>query len=411
MSRVGISGVVIGAAALFSLYAWAEFLSTFSHPGAIGLNLDAPGTDWMVFYGAARLFLAGKAGLIFHGQQFTDVLNTAFSGWLSQPMPFRPWVYPPSYLLLMLPFGTLSFGAAYAAFQAVSAVLLAAALFCGADRPEARAFVIAAALLCPAAALNVAAGQNAFLTAALLIGGFRLAPRRPLLGGAVLGILTFKPQFWILVPIALVAERNWKALGASLGAAAALAAASAAVLGIGVWQGWLHLALTTYWNPAARWVLNGRIAGDSIWACLVVSGVPASIANALQGAAVFLAAAAVYRGFRLPLPPDRKLAALLAATIFAAPHSSIHDAVMLAIAAGLWIVGTASGRAPAWKGMLALLLWLAPLVNPPQTVPLGRLTPLLILAFLGVLLAGRDNRSAVPDHGAAGPLRASPDPV
>jgi hypothetical protein len=49
-------------------------------------------------------------------------------------------------------------------------------------------------LLCPAASINLFAGQNAFMTGALLVGGCRLLERRPFLGGAVLGLLGYKPQ-------------------------------------------------------------------------------------------------------------------------------------------------------------------------------------------------------------------------
>jgi alpha-1,2-mannosyltransferase len=96
----------LGGGAVASLYGWALFLSNFSHPGAIGLNLNDPGSDWMVFYSAARSFFAGRLDLIFDGEDFTPYLNTAFSAWLSKPMPYRPWVHPPTYLLLLLPFGS-----------------------------------------------------------------------------------------------------------------------------------------------------------------------------------------------------------------------------------------------------------------------------------------------------------------
>ena len=209
MPKIGIPAVMLAAGAVASLYSWAIFLSTFSHPGAIGLDLNAPGTDWMVFYGAARSFFAGKLDQIFDGERFTGYLNAAFSGWLTKPLPYRPWVYPPTYLLLLLPFGKLTFAVSYFAFQLVSAVLLGLVLCWKADRPRARAFIIWSALLSPAASINVAMGQNAFLSSALLVGGWRVLRRNPLLGGAVLGMLTVKPQFGLLLPVALLAAREW----------------------------------------------------------------------------------------------------------------------------------------------------------------------------------------------------------
>jgi alpha-1,2-mannosyltransferase len=387
--------VILVAAAIAALYGWAVVASTPAHPGSIGLNLNALGTDWMVFYGAVQWFFDGNLGPVFDGERFTSYLNLTFSGWLSEPISFRPWVYPPSYLLVMLPFGTLSFAASYLAFQLVSAALLAGALWFGADRPDARALVIAAVLLGPAAAINVGMGQNAFLSAALLVGGLRMLRTHPALGGAILGLLTVKPQFWLLVAVALAASREWRALSWSVLAAAALALASAAVFGIDSWRHWLDLVHGSYADPQGKWVELGRMWGDSIYACLVSAGASQTVANAAQAAGSLLGIGLVYRAFRLPLTRDQKIAVLLAGTILAAPHSSLADTVLLASAAALWISKAAENGAPPATWALALAIWLVPLVNPPVVSPPGRLTPLLVLTFIGMILAGTDRAAGI----------------
>jgi hypothetical protein len=400
MRRVHIPGVILAVAAIAALYAWAVVALTPAHPGSIGLNLNALGTDWMVFYGAVQWFFDGNLGGLFDGERFTAYLNSTFSGWLTQPTPFRPWVYPPSYLLAMLPFGTLPFALSYVAFQLVSAGLLAAALWFGSDRPGARPLVIAAALFGPAAAINVGMGQNAFLSAALLVGGCRMLRSRPALGGVILGMLTMKPQFWLLVPVALAAGREWRALLWSILGGIGLALASALVFGIDSWRHWLLLAQASYADPQGKWVELGRLWGDSIYACLVAGGASQTVANAAQAAGTLLGVALVYGAFRLPLAGDRKIAVLLACTILAAPHSSLADTVLLATAAALWmgeaVEGEAAeGVAPLAPWTLALALWLVPLVNPPLVSPIGRLTPLLILGFVAMFLAGAGRAAGV----------------
>jgi alpha-1,2-mannosyltransferase len=391
MPKIGIPAVMLAAGAVASLYGWAVFLSTFSHPGAIGLDLNAPGTDWMVFYGAARSFFAGKLDQIFDGERFTGYLNAAFSGWLTKPLPYRPWVYPPTYLLLLLPFGKLTFAVSYFAFQLVSAVLLGLVLCWKADRPRARAFIIWSALLSPAASINVAMGQNAFLSSALLVGGWRVLRRNPLLGGAVLGMLTVKPQFGLLLPVALLAAREWRALIAAVATAAILFGASIAVFGIDAWRQWIDLAATTYGDPNGKWLEYGRMWGNSVYACLAAFSAPASMADIAQLAAVCVSAVLVHQAFRLTLPGDRKIAILLAATILAAPHSSLADSVMLAIAAVLWVSEAPEISGSHWKRPLAGALWLAPLFNPPLISIPGRFTPIVITAFIAAAL-GRGSR-------------------
>src|SRR5712691_4230432 len=109
MRHIQVPPIIVAVACVAALYLWAVVVATPAHPGAIGLNLNALGTDWMVFYSGAQYFFDGNLGGLFDGERFTQYFNAAFSGWLSEPTPFRPWVYPPSYLLAMLPFGILPF--------------------------------------------------------------------------------------------------------------------------------------------------------------------------------------------------------------------------------------------------------------------------------------------------------------
>ena len=55
--------------------------------------------------------------------------------------------------------------------------------------------------------VNVGHGQNGFLTAALLGGALHWLDRRPWLAGVLIGCLAYKPQFGVLIPVALLAGR------------------------------------------------------------------------------------------------------------------------------------------------------------------------------------------------------------
>src|SRR5271156_2484881 len=304
---IEIPPVLLAVAVIASVYEWALFASTFSYPGTIGPDLNAPGGDWIAFYGAARAFLDGRPDLIFDGNRLTAYLNSAFSWWLSEPLEFRPWVYPPSYLMLVLPFGALPFIAAYLTFQLATAGLLAAALGLGPDPRNAKFLVAVSALLSPAAAFNVVGGQNAFLVSALVVAGFRLIRRPPVAGGALLGALTNKTQFGLLVPIALIAEREWRALVATAMAGLALVLISIPVVGIDLWVQWLRMTTDIYVAGDAKWIEYGRIWGISVFACVAAAGGSETLANAAQAAAILVAAGFTYRAFRLPLAENHRL--------------------------------------------------------------------------------------------------------
>ncbi|HEX3954731.1 MAG TPA: hypothetical protein VHW90_14235, partial [Stellaceae bacterium] len=80
-----VPAVIVAAAAIAAIYAWAVFALTPSQPGMIGLNLNALGTDYMVFYSGARWFFDGHLAVLFDGERFSAYLNSTFAYWLSKP--------------------------------------------------------------------------------------------------------------------------------------------------------------------------------------------------------------------------------------------------------------------------------------------------------------------------------------
>lgn len=374
-----------------SFYAWAVLVSTFVQPGWIGLNHIAPGTDWMVFYGAIRSALNGHLSLVMNGDDFTAYLNRAFADWLTVPLQFRPWFYPPSFLVLLLPFAPLGFIGSYVAFQIATFGLLAAALNRSGE-PASR-LVIAAVVASPAASLDIVDGQCAFLVAGLIVAGVRLLDERPILAGVILGLLSFKPQFFLLVPVALLAFNQWRSLLAAAASVLALAAISAAIFGLDIWSWWVPQAVDNLLSPDPKWVNFGRIWGHSVWTCAVLLGAPDRLASLLQLAAIAAGALAVVVAFRSALSTDKRLAVLLAATVLAAPHSGPYDATLLAVATALWLAGEIKAPRPLhW--LLGLGIWMVPLLSPPAYIVAGRFAPLLTVAMIALILGERQHRSS-----------------
>src|SRR5215469_9805419 len=211
----------------FGVWGWTFYLGVFA--GVLG-------EGWMVFFNAARLYFDGQLALLYDGVGSTALLNARFAHWLAHPLPLHPWLYPPHALLLLLPFGRLPFAPAGVLFLALGFVAMVSAAWQFAKTRTERVIHAASLVLCPAAAFTVCLGQNTFVTCALLLAGFGTLRRRPVFGGALLGIVTYKPQLWLMVPVALIAARQWKALVAACGAALLLIAVSVALFGIEPWR-------------------------------------------------------------------------------------------------------------------------------------------------------------------------------
>ena len=121
------------------------------------------------------------------------------------------YYYPPPFAFLLAPLSLLPSAPAYLVFQSVSFAAFAAATFSGGHwQPR-----LAMLAILPATWVALASGQNGFLSAALLIGGMRLSGIRPVLGGILLGLLAYKPQLGLLVPVALTASGSWRAMAAA----------------------------------------------------------------------------------------------------------------------------------------------------------------------------------------------------
>ncbi len=387
--------VVIGG--VIGLYGWLVFVMAFDHDGLIGPHYNAPGVDYMVYWLAARAAMAGDFALLADPVAFTDQINTHFQAWLSAPLSLFAWLYPPHFLLILLPFVVLPFALSYAAFQMMSfaAAVAAGSYFWAGDAGRRPVWLVGLALA-PATSVNVIAGQNALLTLALLLGGVGLFGRRDFAAGAILGLLSYKPQFAMMVPVALLAARNWRALaGAALSVASGVAL-SAATFGFAPWWDWLgHTVPGGLIGGAAdpAWSQTGRLWGLSVWAWATVLGAPGWLANTAQVAVVILAAASTWMAFRGPFGRDRRMAVLLTATLVAAPHCSSYDLVLLAAAVLLLYRAALDGIVIIPSLSLLVLPWCAPLATVPRSSIFGLGVPVVILGLLLMLLRPlRDRR-------------------
>ncbi len=237
-----------------------------------------------------------------------------------------PFPYPPIFLLLVRPLGLLPVGLAYHVWIGLG---LAAFLW-AATGPRLRPLTAVLLAALPASSVCIAAGQSGFLTGALLVGGLRLAVARPWLGGLLLGVLTFKPQLGLMVPVALAAAGAWRAFGAAAAVTAALSAMTLLAFGPGAWVDWLT-TLPGYQN---RFDLNlGNLhLQPTVTANLALAGAPAVATRAVQALVAMVMAVLVWMCCRRGLSRTA-IAVVAAATVAANPHAFFYDLPMLTAAA------------------------------------------------------------------------------
>jgi hypothetical protein len=251
------------------------------------------------------------------------------------------------------------------------------------------------ALAYPAVFINLGHGHNGFLTAALLAGALVQLDRRPWLAGILIGLLAYKPQFGVLIPLVLAVSGRWRVFAAAALTVAALALAVTLAFGMDVWTAFFA---STAFTRSVVLEQGGtgwhKIQSAFSWVRLWGGGVP--LAYAVQGAVTLAVAAALGWLWRTRANFPLKAAALLIGTVLATPYVLDYDLMLLAPAiAFLAADGASRGFAP-WQKTVLAALWLLPLaarsVAQATSVPLA--VPLMLLAF-GFLLHRAMNEPGV----------------
>jgi hypothetical protein len=319
--------------------------------------------DFFGIWSWARFVIERPVARIYdHAEQhaFLQSLNPPFT------VPF-PFPYPPTYLLLIRPLGWLSYTTALHVWTAVTFLAYVAAV-CGLTGGRAAAIL---AIIAPAAAVNAMFGQNGFLTAALLLGGAGLMASRPILAGVLLGLLSYKPQFGLVIGVALAAAGMWRTALAAAVTVGAMVAASLAAFGVEPWIAWLR-ALPDF--VAIVDEQRGRLAHliPTARSDALALGATEQIANLIQAAVTAAAAVAVWITFRRGSGP-LAVAALAFASVLAAPYAFLYDLTIVAVAVALIVAERLKALSAAeLVGLTAVILLPAAmflqLVPPVATV-------------------------------------------
>jgi hypothetical protein len=300
---------------------------------------------------------------------------------IAGPIDFYHYGYPPVLLLLSAPLALLPYVPALLAWLAGGVLLFTRTLRLA--MPEG-AWLLA--LATPALFLNMIAGQNGAWTAVLLGGGLCLLDRRPVLAGIMFGLLCYKPHLGLLIPIALIAGRQWRAVFAAAATVIILVLGSLLLFGAETWTAYLRTAtmLRTVILEDGTGVWH-RMLSVFVFARRLGADIP--LAYAIQIAAGLAAAAVVAVAWLRDAPAPLRNALLVLGTFLATPYLQDYDLVIGAFAVA-WLVAwdRSEPLSPRTFAACALVL-VAPLVASPVGLQTGLAVGALLLGSAFVLVA------------------------
>lgn len=347
--------------------------------GDIGPN-DLPlGSDF------GQVWVAGKEVLAGQPEAPYDIRRHA----AAQRVAFGPdagifgWHYPPYFLAPAALLARLPYLQALSIWQSATLALYLASIFAilrGARLG--RATIVIGALAFPAVLVNLGHGQNGFLTAALLGGGFALLDRRPLMAGVLFALLFYKPQFALILPLALAIGGRWRVIAGAGATLFAMTAASIVVFGLSSWGAFFDSLGFT------RTILEQGAIGfekiQSVFAAVRLMGGGVVAAYLFQGLATALSLGALVALLRSGADARVKAAGTIIAMFLSTPYALDYDMMALAPAMALLLAdGLERGFRPYEKSALAFA-YAAPLLARPVAgaiaLPLGAAAIILLFA-------------------------------
>lgn len=309
------------------------------------------GKEFRLFWIGSFMALNGKLSDIYNNSRFEEVEKS-----LTGDNEHHVWLYPPTFLLMILPLSLLPYLASLAVWLAITLGSYCIVLRRICPQP----LIFFWILFFPGIAINLLVGHNGCLSGTLLGGGLLFIESSPILAGIFFGLFLYKPQLAILIPLALLVGRRWKVLGMTAVAAICMGLASVLILGYEPWLAfWRNIPLSAnltdiplFWKKMPTIYAAARLAGSGTtiaWMLqgLLMVGVIAGVSWVWSGGATAASRASI----------------LVLGILLFTRYAFIYDYAILAIPlAWLWQEGQTAGWLPLEKPVL-LCAWFMPLIS------------------------------------------------
>jgi arabinofuranan 3-O-arabinosyltransferase len=316
--------------------------------------------DFCWIWVSGKLAPSSNPALVYDPAAFTVALRTFLGTDVCRYLHFS---YPPTVLFFAYPFGLLPYMPAFAVWIVATIVLYLVAVYAIIPRPAA----VIAALTPMAVPVNVLFGHNGFLTAGLIGLSLVFVERRPWLSGILFGLLTYKPQFGVLLPLALLASRNWRTLCWATASSVVLSAAATAAFGYRGWPSFIDLL----WHRNSALSTDGvELELQSIYGLLYWAGVSTWLSWTVHLAVAIIVAIAVCAVWAKPIPHPLKAAILSIGALMVTPYVLRYDLCILSIPVAFLVKdGLSRGFLAGERTVIliciaAFLFWLALPIGP-----------------------------------------------
>lgn len=375
MSRYQKLALVMGLSASFLSYCifrpWNTTESFF---------LGAPfGRDFVNFWVAGRLA----------GEERLDVLidlptyNALISQIFAHPPDLFVFSYPPSILPFLAWLADVPYGAGLVAWTVLNlACMVAATRLYSSDQRLALL-----ACLSPAMLMTIMFGHFGGVAALCLATMLRCGRTHPWRSGALMALLSVKPQLFVLFCGLGLLVGQWSTVWRATLASGLLIAASAALYGLQPWLNFFAWTAPYHANILRSLRLSELHTAISGYVVARKLGLESG-AVAVQAVGSLAFAGAVARVWRQPMTPQCRDSLFLLGGLAIMPYFNHYDMALAAPALTVMVFGDEQpARGGNWRRNGGLLLWISPAMVTLPAMETWHLGSLQALAGLILLVA------------------------
>jgi alpha-1,2-mannosyltransferase len=369
---------------------WSVCLVDYAKPGIIDRAGNIKFQDFLQFPISARLIASGHADQLYDDQVLAREIHATIG---RDTSVYLQYFYGPQVALPFIPLASLPFLAQAAIWVALSLLMYFVCIYlilkrCAALRPY-RALVAICALAYPPLFHFFMRGQlSVVLLVCFTAAYLAFFLERDFLAGVTLGLLAFKPQFLVAIPLILLLAQAWKALAGVVISAATQLALTSLYFGRDVMQAYFARLLHSASHPGSTELIFSPIQMHSLhsfWELLIPSRPGVWALYVLTSFAVTGIAASIWKS---SAPLALRFSALMFAAVLVNPHLYIYDLLALAPAFLLltdWSLDNPLHSAKPALDVLLYLAFLLPLFGPLAYWTHLQLSVVVFAALLGTL--------------------------
>jgi hypothetical protein len=341
---------------------WAIWLIDMWVPGPLDRFGKVKGTDFLHFYVIGSMAREGRNDLLYDARAQYDRSRAVVHGSDDFYLP----VESPQTALVIAPLTRSPYTVALAWW--LLAIVIGYACCCWAmwrEMPGLRTYqyaVVACCLAFPGLYSTVLHGQTSFVGLAAITAGILVMRRGWMFtAGLALGLLVFKPHWWLAACAVFVAAREWRVVAGAVAGAIAQLGITALIVGMPTMSAYVEVLRSL---PRISRLLEPR-SGDSLKSFFAVFVPVEWLALGLYAAAAGATLVITARIWRSHARFEIRSAAVILAVILICPHVNAYDLILLCplyfLLAECFADGTFDGRRLALP-LLLCATFLAPVL-------------------------------------------------